>query len=151
MKKIAILVAILLCMVPCSIAENADIDFSSMETNDLVELMNDITNELSTRPDWSTDSFIFPNGTYEIGKDLVPGSYEITAIITDASSGQNSFYILVYETEEELNAHDATSLIELREDGDKAHLRVSEGEYIIVESTAMDGFISRSQSPFILK
>ena len=91
MKKI--LTVILLLVLTCSVAY-AEINLSSMTTEELIALQTSITKELMDRG--AMKSANVPAGEYIIGKDIPAGDYSIstTQIVASIVYGDFNMYVV---------------------------------------------------------
>ena len=74
-KKIVCIAVLLCCISSIGVSEDAAFDFSSMPTDKLIEIRNDISKELLLR--MQIDSEVYYPGLYIVGEDLEPGAYII--------------------------------------------------------------------------
>lgn len=80
MKKI--LVTILVCIMLVSTAAAETIDFTSMSTDELIDLYQEIQLELADRIGLGSSTRI-GRGSYVVGKDIVAGYYDFVCLDTD--------------------------------------------------------------------
>ena len=98
-------VSILCLMIAVSSAAFAEtLDFSTMNNDDLVLLLNQLEAEISARG-IDTNSLIY-KGTYVVGKDLYAGQYILTVV--DSEYGMD---IITFESEDTYTAYFGTKRI----------------------------------------
>lgn len=75
MKKLLALLLAMALLIPAACAEG--IDLSALSFDQLVELRQQISKELTTRPEWK--EVTVPVGVWKVGEDIPAGHWTITA------------------------------------------------------------------------
>lgn len=120
MKKILSWVLIFMIISGIALAESEVFDLKSMSTSELITLMNDINDELTSRG--TDNSGVIYSGKYVVGEDIFAGQYDFLVVHEDVVG-----YLAVknVETGKEVVGH----LIDV---GQIVHLKLEEGQYLEV-------------------
>ena len=74
MKRFMCALLVLVCMVSFALAEN--VDFSSMNYDELILLQKNLVKEIMSRPEWKEVKV--PAGAWVVGEDIPAGTYGIS-------------------------------------------------------------------------
>lgn len=76
MKKLLAIILLLVCMTASvAAAESLKLDFSSIPYEALINLHQQITKEIMSRPEWK--EVTVPSGVWKVGEDIPAGKYAI--------------------------------------------------------------------------
>ncbi len=103
MKRIIALILVLLCMTLPALAEGIDIE--SMDLNDLLILHAKIDARIAELLACSVDTETIYQGSYTVGKDIIPGRYLLTCNKDTDDKWDQDFVIWLYQSEEEYKAN----------------------------------------------
>lgn len=98
MKKILVLVLTLALAIgnTCACLAESPIDFSGYSLEELLEIRENLTNEISSRP--GGEKMVLGSGQYKIGDDLPAGVYTFKFVQNgDSDVSRTEYY--VYENE----------------------------------------------------
>lgn len=141
--------SLLVCSILSVSVSASDIDLTSMETAELLNLQSNIETELANRGEGG-ERIEISNATYTVGKDIAAGQYKIQ----NASEGSYTA-IYVYK---DANSYDNSAmtqeegclLFETLFDFQSTTIKLNDGEVINFINTGGKGFMSKVESSILL-
>ena len=101
MKKVIALLLVAMLSI-CSVGYAENIDFSTMTTDALLALREQLNAEINERI--GDDANLIGDGVYVAGVDIKPGMYQITCA---ASFDDREFYVNLFESKENYQTYDS--------------------------------------------
>lgn len=136
MKKLFVLALVFVLMIPSCLAE---IDFTSLSMDELMNLRKNVEDEIHARLGGSDAIYV---GDYLAGKDIKPGKYVITCTEETPTAGDDMVFG-IYNSDDSYESHkseeayfgfrsNAVLFFQLQKDG-VATVTLEEGQHLIIK------------------
>lgn len=136
MKRLALVFFVLCLAIPFSYAE---VDVSSLSTDELFTLQDEINSELADRGQYP----VLSAGKYIVGQDIGAGTYTVQEY-SDGEDHSSGWSVRIYNSEADYEA-DSLSEIYSIASGGSAKIVLSDEQIVIVKQILSTGYITISK------